>query len=317
MPEHALIEQLDQAIDAILAGAALPAAADPELAALAQVAGMLRDMPDERFQTRLKTDLQRRASMPASLAVRTIREGFRTVTPYISVVEGDRLIEFLKQTFDAEETVRHPGPVPGAFHAEIRIGDSMLMIGSGERLRGNESPTAIHIFVDDPDATYARALAAGATSLGEVADRPYGERSGYVKDAAGNHWFIAKRFPNVPGPQGAGNIIPFLYAAKARVFIDFLKRAFGAEELMVYEHAGKVVHAAVRVGDAVLEMGEAPEQRMTSAFFMYVDAVDDVYQRALDAGAASIHAPVDQPYGHREAALRDAEGYVWYPATLI
>lgn len=318
MPERALIEQLDQAIDALLAGAAVPSAADPELAALAGIAALLRDLPDEKFQTRLKTDLERRTSMPAT-AVTPIREGFRTVTPYITLVEGDRLIEFMTQTFGAEETLRHPGSSPDAFHAEVRIGDSMLMIGSGELVRGRERPTALHIYVSDTDAAFERAVAAGAKSLGEPADRPYGERSGYVQDFCGNHWYIATRFPSSAGPQGAGNILPFLHPVKALPYIEFLEKAFGAERMAVYEHGGKVVHAVVRVGDAVVEMGEVSEdsQRMPSGYFLYVEDVDAVYQRAVAAGATGVAPPADQPYGHRTATLVDPLGYTWYPATLL
>src|SRR3970040_666276 len=77
---------------------------------------------------RLSAELQRRAFMSPSAAV-PIREGFRTVTPYITVPEGAELIEFMKHTFGAEELLRSPSPA--GFHAEVRIGDSMLMIGSG------------------------------------------------------------------------------------------------------------------------------------------------------------------------------------------
>jgi PhnB protein len=112
MPERALDERLDQAIDALLAGLQPPA--DPEIAALSQIAASLKDFPDESFEKRLKSDLQRRAAMPTS-AVAPVREGFHTVTPYITVAEGSRLIDFLKHTFGAEELVRHASPA--GFHA--------------------------------------------------------------------------------------------------------------------------------------------------------------------------------------------------------
>jgi uncharacterized glyoxalase superfamily protein PhnB len=160
------VDRLDQAIDAILTGA--QPAADPELAALVQIAASLRELPDEGFHKRLKSDLQRRANM-ATTAVAPAREGFRTVTPYISVPDAPGLIDFLKRTFGAQELVAQPAP-GGGFHAEVRIGDSILMIGGGEPARGHERIGAFHVFVPDCDAAYKRALEAGAVSTGEPTD---------------------------------------------------------------------------------------------------------------------------------------------------
>jgi len=311
MPDRALDELLDQAIDAILARAPFEASG-PELDALVRTAGALREMPAKNFQSRLKTELQRRAFMTPVAA--PVREGFRTITPYITVPEGAKLIEFMKGTFGAEELLRSPSPA--GFHAEIRIGDSILMIGSGE---SRERIGAFHVYVPDCDAVYRRAMEAGATSMGEPADRPYGERSGFVKDFAGNHWYIATRFASTVAPESLGTVLPFLYPLKARVFIDFLKRAFAAEEMAVFEESGRVVHAAVRIGDAVLEMGEPHDeaQSMPSRFFLYVEDCDAWYRRAVAAGATSLEEPTDQPYGHRTAAVLDPFGYQWIPASLL
>jgi uncharacterized glyoxalase superfamily protein PhnB len=313
MPERPLFEQLDQAIDFVLAGGVPPG----ELADLADIAAKLRDLPDENFKSRLKDELERRALMPATATVSTakIPEGFRTVTPYISLVEGDKFIEFLKQAFDAKEVLRHPSG-PDAFHAQLRIRDSMLMVYSGEAARGHEWPAAFHFFVDDCDATFNRAIAAGAISRGEPDDRPYGERSAFAEDAFGNWWYIATRFPSNKAPEGAGSLVPYLHPAKARPFIEFLKQAFDAEETFFVEHGGRVMHAAVRIGDATLEMGEAPNA-LPSGFFIYVADVDAVYRRAIEAGAASIRPPMDQPYGQRDAVLLDPFGHTWHPAMLI
>jgi PhnB protein len=310
MPERALDELLDQAIDAVLAGAEIPA--DPELAALAPIAIALRDLPDEDFQKRLKADLERRSSMPAS-TVAPVREGLRTVTPFIAVQNAPALIEFLKQGFGAEETARHPHG--DGFVASLRIGDSDVLVMGGESVRGHERIGAFHAFVPDCDAVYNRAVKAGGTSMGEPADRPYGERSGFVKDASGNYWYIATRFASNIAPEGAGTVVPYLHPAKALPFIDFLKRAFGAEEIGVYEHGGRVMHAVVRIGDAVIEMGEAEPQ--PSSFYMHVQDCDAVYQRAIQAGATSLWPPTDQAYGERTAGLVDPFGFQWMPATRI
>ena len=314
MTDRALEERLDQALDALLAGTDVPPS-DPELAALLRVAGCLREMPAEDFQSRLKAQLERKAYMTPTMA--PVRKGFRTVTPYIAVADGAALIEFLKRTFGAEELLR--APTPAGFHAEVRIGDSMLMIGSGESIRGNERIGAFHVYVPDCDATYRRALEAGGISMGEPADRPYGERSGFVKDFAGNQWYMATRFESAGPPEGLGTVVPFMLPAKAKPFIDFLKRAFDAREMAVFEEGGRVVHAAVRIGDAVIEMGEAPEEVpfLPGRFFLYVDDCDAWYRRALAAGATSVLEPAGQPYHHRTAMVLDPFGHQWIPATPL
>jgi len=315
MPDRPLDELLDQAIDTLLTRAPVEAYGSG-LDALVRTAGALREMPAKDFKSRLKSELERRASMSPSAAVQ-VREGFRTVTPYISVPEGARLIEFLKLTFGAEELRRSPSSA--GFHAEIRIGDSMLMIGSGESLRGRERFGAFHVYVPDCDAAYQRAVQAGAKSIGEPSDRPYGERSGFVQDFAGNQWYMATRFASNVAREGLGTVVPFLYPGKAKAFIDFLKRAFGAQEMGVYEESGRVVHAAVRIGDAVLEMGEPHGDgeglSLPSRFFLYVEDCDAWYWRAVAAGATSIEAPANQPYG-RTATILDPFGYEWIPASL-
>jgi PhnB protein len=310
-PDNMKVEQLDQAIDALLAGSAV---SDPRLAGLSEIAARLCDLPDENFQKRLKADLERRASMSTS-TVAPIREGFRTITPFIVVPNALDLIEFLKRTFDAEETSRHPHG-PDGFVAAVKIRDSDLLVMGGESVRGQERIGAFHVFVPDCDATFKRAIDAGGASLGEPADRPYGERSGFVKDFAGNYWYVATRFPSNAAPEGVGSVLPYAHPAKARPFIDFLKRAFGAQEMGVYEHDGRVMHAAVRIGDAVLEMGESPDF-LASSFYLQVEDCDAVYQRALEAGATSLWPPTDQLYGDRTAGLLDPFGYQWMPATHI
>ena len=100
MSEETRADQLDRMIDG------LAPVSDPAISEFARTVAQLRLLPDEAFKTRLKSELERKPVMSQSaVAAQTvIREGFRTVTPYIAVVEGDRLIEFLKATFHAEET---------------------------------------------------------------------------------------------------------------------------------------------------------------------------------------------------------------------
>ena len=250
--------------------------------------------------------------MPASTAV-PVREGFHTITPFISVPNGSELIEFLKETFDAEETSRQPHAK--GFVASLTIDDSALLI-MGYEGREQERTGAFHVYVPDCDATYRRAIEAGATSMGEPADTSYGERAGFVKDVAGNHWYIATHLGAAPALENRWNVTPFAHPRSAHEYIDFLTRALGATQLALYEHSGRVVYAAVRIGDAVLEMGEDPNPQQ-SGFYLFVEDCDAVYKRAIEAGATSLWPPADQPDGDRIAGLVDPFGYQWIPATRI
>jgi len=310
MPDRALIEQLDQTIDALLAGAQTPPA-DSELSPLMEIARGLRDLPEEGFKARLGTELQRRASMPTSTT--TASAAIHTVTPFIYVPDGDGLIEFMKHTFDAEEVNRHPHRPGGGFVATVKIGDTGLIVMADESARGQESLTALHVYVKDCDAVYQRSLNAGATSIGEPRDTTYGERAGFVQDPAGNHWYIATHLGPAPALESVWTVTPFVHHLNVRKYIEFLEKAMGAVQLALHEHSGRVVYAAVRIGDAVLEMGER-ESQLKSSLYMLVDDVDAAHDRALAAGAISIAPPADQPVGLRMAVLQDPFGYKWIAA---
>jgi PhnB protein len=124
-------------------------------------------------------------------SVRPIPEDYHTVTPYIVVKGADKLIDFMKQAFDAKETERMSMPDGSIGHAEVRIGDSVIMMGDAREDMWKTMPTSIYLYVEDCDAVYKRALEAGATTLMEPKDQFYGDRSGGVRDPVGNHWFIA------------------------------------------------------------------------------------------------------------------------------
>ena len=251
-----------------------------------------------------------------------IPKGYHTLTTYLVVEDAPGLIDFVKQVFGGEETFRAIGSA-GGVHAETRIGDSMLMIGGGApelSWRGEALPSAFHIYVKDTDAVHQRALEAGGITIQAPADQPYGERSGSLKDPFGNYWYIATRQGESYIPEGLRVLSPYLHPLRAEPVINFLKRGFGAEELEKYATPDGVVHhAKLRIGDSVLEMGEAhgPYQPMPSMFYLYVPDVDAMYRRALNAGATLISGPADQPYGDRTAAVKDSFGNQWYIATHI
>jgi uncharacterized glyoxalase superfamily protein PhnB len=119
-------------------------------------------------------------------------DGYQDVMPYMLVEGAEKFIDFMKEAFGAEELGRYAGDDGRIMHAAVRIGDTVIELSEGS---GEYAPrqAALHIYVEDVDAVYAKALAAGATSLAEVEDKFYGERSGGVTDHSGNHWYIATR----------------------------------------------------------------------------------------------------------------------------
>ena len=123
------------------------------------------------------------------MMAKPVREGFSTVTPYLIVPDVDKLIHFVVQAFGATEFSRSTGPAGGT-HAEVKIGDSMVMMGGGAS--SGPMPAMIHLYMNDVDAVYKHALQAGATSIMEPADQNDGERRAGVKDMFGNQWYISE-----------------------------------------------------------------------------------------------------------------------------
>ena len=134
------------------------------------------------------------------MTVNPIPEGYHTVTPYLVVDDVDRLLDFLKAAFDATEKERVPGQDGATGHAEVLIGDSHVMMGRAQD-EIPKLPCMLYVYVPDTDATYARALAAGATSQQEPADMFYGDRNASVKDPTGNLWTIATHQENLTSEE--------------------------------------------------------------------------------------------------------------------
>lgn len=258
----------------------------------------------------------------AAAAVNPIPEGFHSLTPYLIVEGADRFLEFMKQAFGAEQKLRVPRPDGKLMHAEVRIGDSPVELADAND-QYPARPTAIHLYVSDADAVYQRAIQAGATSTHEPVDQPYGDREASVKDAFGNYWYIATHKAAGAGqfmPEGLRTVNIYLHPKGTADLIEFLKRAFNAEEEARHESPqGTIVHAKIRVGNSILEMSEAhgPYQPMPTGIHLYVTDADAVYAQALQAGATSVSAPADQPYGDRFAHVTDPSGNSWFIATHI
>jgi uncharacterized glyoxalase superfamily protein PhnB len=134
----------------------------------------------------------------ASSKARAIPDGFHTVTPQITAEGADKVIGFLKEVFGAEVTEQILRPDGKIGHAQVRIGDSIVMIGEAGGGACQAVPATLYVYVADTDITYKRALAAGGVSVMEPTDMFWGDRYGAVKDRSGNTWGIATHVEDVP-----------------------------------------------------------------------------------------------------------------------
>lgn len=136
--------------------------------------------------------------------VNAIPQGMHTVTPHLVCAGAMDAIEFYKQAFGAQEITRLPGPDGQLMHAQLRIGDSSIMLVDEFPERGSfgpkalkGSPVTVHLYVDDADAFVARAVKAGATITMPVEEMFWGDRYGQLEDPFGHHWSVATHVRDV------------------------------------------------------------------------------------------------------------------------
>ena len=333
MSEVELTERLDQAIEAMVRHpqGVSPDVLEPTISELLRVAVELRHLPRADFKARLKDEIERKTLMSTKAqstqrnkpAQSAIREGFRTVTPYLVVPDVHDEIAFITSTFGAQGKVYGLGSA-GGFHSEYRIGDSMLMIGGGgkgSKWKGTPVPVSLHVYVADVDGVYQNAVQAGATSLMPPADMDYGERGAAIEDVGGNHWYLATAVGPTYVPEGLPNLMPYFNPVGAPKMIAFLKEAFDAEEIARHQSPeGIVHHAKIRIGDSIIEMGEAHGawQPRPMHLMVCVDDCDAWYARAMKAeGAVSMGEPANAPYGGRTGTIKDPFGNTWYLSSQM
>lgn len=128
--------------------------------------------------------------------VRAIPEGYHTVTPYLIAEDTDALIEFMEKGLGATLIDRHDGPDGRMMHASLQLGDSKVMMGQGSG-EWPAMPAMLHLYVEDTDALFRRAVEAGARVIREPEDQFYGDRSAGVEDPAGNQWWISTHVEDV------------------------------------------------------------------------------------------------------------------------
>ncbi|MEZ4664467.1 MAG: hypothetical protein R2911_43600 [Caldilineaceae bacterium] len=270
------------------------------------------------------------------------RPGFHTVTPYLIVRELAPMIKFLQQAFGATVHFQATGSAGGT-HTELRIGDSMVMMGGGENGAVREPmPTMLFLYLADVDATYAAALAAGATALMEPTDGAFGEpRGAGIQDLSGNQWYFATWQDRPESPpafieptSATPDTIPMLSYEDGPAAMDWLAAAFGFAEVERWlDDNGALAHGEMKTGlgngrimlasptphyqsPKRLRTQYAPAQKWSAApwvingVLVYVDDVDAHYARAVKAGATPL-GEIEDGFPGRRYRAEDLEGHRW------
>ena len=150
------------------------------------------------------------------MAVKPVPDGYHTVTPYLTVRNAPKVIEFLKQAFGAklshDPTKRPDGSI---MHAQVVIGDSPVMIGEESEM-AKATASTLYVYVPDVDRVYQQAIKAGGSKVMEPTDMFYGDRSGGVKDPSGNSWFIATHKEDVEPKELERRADAFIKQQKGR-----------------------------------------------------------------------------------------------------
>jgi len=266
-----------------------------------------------------------------------------SLIPYLCYRDAAAAIDFYKRAFGATELMRLAEPSGKIGHAELQIGEVILMMSdeypdydavSAETLGG--SPIKLHLYVPDVDQFAQRAVAAGAIVSRPIEDQSYGDRAGQLKDPFGYTWMVAthkqdvsvadmqKGFDDYLGKreqpkkfkrEGYHAVTPYLIVKPAVELVDFVKQAFGAVESFRTTGSAGGLHCEVKIGDSMVMIGGGPTfDTRPTAIHLHVSDVDDVYARAIAAGAISLVEPSDQVYGERLAAVKDIGGNEWYIA---
>ncbi len=334
MAKRSLIDRLEVSIQAMLERPDATIAGpredfDASVVALVGLGRDLRDLPREGFKARLRTNLERSTQMEnaAKQAIssdaskqETMPSRFHTIAPYIIVPRAGEFIEFLTNAFDGAEQFRVP--IEGSeliMHAEVQIGNSVIELADANE-QIPPAPTAIHLYVDDAHSSFKRAIEAGATSIYEVGKHVSGDMQGAVRDPFGNLWYVSMKGDWTPGPGGVPSVQPYLHLLGSEKMIPFLENAFGGVVTggVPTSPEGHVLHATIQIGDNTLELDEAHGefQPMPCHLHLHVDDADAMYARAMRAGATSIDAPSNKPYG-RSGGVKDPFGNSWYMTSPL
>jgi PhnB protein len=235
-------------------------------------------------------------------AKNAIPAGFRSLTQYLILDKAAEFLKFIEGAFGATEKFQMRDSDGIIRHAEAQLGESVVEFAEAGG-PWKAMPAGLHYYVKNS----------------EPANRDYGDREAGVRDPGGNFWFIATHTAGKGyKPENLQDLNTYFSVKNSAQFLDFLQKAFGAE--LVDNHAGKdgsIMHAKVRIGDTVVELGEgrAPWGPRTVAHHYYVENCDQVFARGLANGCKELQPMADQFYGDRSGSLLDAWGNHWYIAT--
>lgn len=273
------------------------------------------------------------------------RPGFHTVTPYLIVRELELTIDFLKQAFEAQEHFRATGSAGGT-HVEMRIGDSMIMLGGGAQSReAKPLPIMLFLYVEDVDKVYQAAVTAGATSIMEPTDGAFGEpRGAGIKDLSDNEWYFSTWAARPDAPPAyiepvsepakteMPDVIPMLSYEDGATAMSWLTHAFGFQAVTRWLGAdGRLDHGEMVTGSGRIMLAsptaayESPKHHrqhcerarawstvpwVIDGVLVYVDDVDKHYAQAKAAGATLLSEIEEGGPGRRYRA-EDIEGHRW------
>lgn len=130
------------------------------------------------------------------MATHAVPEGFHTVTPFLMVEDADKLVDFLKSAFGAQQKDILYDKEGRVWHAQLQVGDSMIMVADSMGKHPSQ-PGSLYLYLDDADAAYEQALAAGAESVVPPKNQFYGDRAAGVRDPSGNIWWVATHIEDV------------------------------------------------------------------------------------------------------------------------
>ncbi len=256
-----------------------------------------------------------------------------TVLPHVQYRDLAQAIAWLERVFGFEEQYRYGDPLSGA---QLRLGDACIMT----KQAGAESKSpqelgygtqSLTIFVEDVEAHYDRARAAGAGILEEPHETVYGEFQYAARDIEGHHWLFSRHAKDLdPAQWGASisrqateppRIAPMLSVRRGKAAIDFYKAAFGARVLSYIESPDGEIVAELGLDQARFWIAdESPENKNfspetlgggTVRIVLVVGDPDAAFQRALEAGGETVWPVEDQHYGWRVGRLVDPFGHHW------
>ena len=246
------------------------------------------------------------------------------ICPVLRYENAPAAIDFLMTAFGFERGSDHRTPDGRVAHADLRFGASVVGVSS-KGVSAEGSPWAqvsqgLYIVVEDPDAVYARAQAAGADVASPIADQSYGSRDFTLRDPEGHLWGFGTYA--MSRGDGAPTIFPEVLYRDGAAAIEWLERTIGFRcSLKVAASDGSLRHAEMRLGDGVLFVGSAPQSGdfvgVTHFANLKVDDPDAHCVRAQASGARIVMQPQDAPFGARFYAVRDPEGFLWWISTYV